>query len=662
MANKNFRVKHGLEVAGSATIENDLTITGNLIVNGDTTTLNTATLSVEDNVVILNSGVTSTPSLNAGIEVERGDATNSALTWDETADKWYQNRAGTSTVIPVNTSELSESGNLYYTDVRARTALSAGTGVSYDSGTGVISIGQAVGTTSDVTFNTVDSNIVDGNYVVGQLIATRNTSYTPPASALTTISGQNGIAISSSIGGGNGYGASVAIRYHTGDTTAAGNNAGALAFSSATGTSSAPAGAGTNLVLGAINFDGYTTSVTGSPNYAAQISTANQGAGTTAITPIQAQGYARQNFTSQTTVTTAVTGASGTGSVATLSFTIQNTAPYVVGQTVTVAGMTPSGYNGTVVITAATTSSISYANATTGFTTGGTIGAANTVTAAGCGFRVRGFANSTVMSAANRFNFMDLTSSAATFKSAAYTFADDVITGATLTQKNYMTLGATTGSINQDTFTLKNTAATTTYATFLSTGTTISGAGLHQLTRTTTGTPGSNEFRPSFNIQLSRSDQAAPQGGDGTSFRYRLNGSNNTNYTIADLSAAYATDGNGTFSVNLANGEQITSTFSSVSPLVCKVSETRISAGVPSATAGASTMATKLTVDVNKITAAVPVAFPVYTAAAANAITGAVGWQICISNSGQGSNPNGQMAFWDTTNSRWSYIHDNSAV
>ena len=57
----------------------------------------------------------------------------------------------------------------------------------------------------------------------------------------------------------------------------------------------------------------------------------------------------------------------------------------------------------------------------------------------------------------------------------------------------------------------------------------------------------------------------------------------------------------------------------------------------------------------------VPVKFPVYTIAS-KPTTGAVGQQICISDSAGGSNPNGMMAFWDTTNSRWSYIHDNNAV
>ena len=57
-----------------------------------------------------------------------------------------------------------------------------------------------------------------------------------------------------------------------------------------------------------------------------------------------------------------------------------------------------------------------------------------------------------------------------------------------------------------------------------------------------------------------------------------------------------------------------------------------------------------------------PVGLPVKTAVQWNAITGAVGRMVCVSNSGGGGNPNGMIAFWDTTNARWSYIHDNSAV
>ena len=85
-------------------IANNLTVTGDLTVSGNTTTLNTANLNVEDNFVLLNSGVTGAPSLNAGLEVERGDSTNVAIRWNETTDKWEFTVDGT------NYTELGAGG------------------------------------------------------------------------------------------------------------------------------------------------------------------------------------------------------------------------------------------------------------------------------------------------------------------------------------------------------------------------------------------------------------------------------------------------------------------------------------------------------------------------------------------------------------------------
>jgi hypothetical protein len=53
---------------------------------------------------------------------------------------------------------------------------------------------------------------------------------------------------------------------------------------------------------------------------------------------------------------------------------------------------------------------------------------------------------------------------------------------------------------------------------------------------------------------------------------------------------------------------------------------------------------------------AIPV-MPTFTVAG-KPLTGAVGQMICISD----STPGGMMAYYDTTNNRWSYVHDNSAV
>lgn len=70
------------------TIGGSLTVTGDLTVSGSTTYLNTATLQVEDNKVVLNSNATGTPTVDAGIEIERGDEANAELFWDESEGKW----------------------------------------------------------------------------------------------------------------------------------------------------------------------------------------------------------------------------------------------------------------------------------------------------------------------------------------------------------------------------------------------------------------------------------------------------------------------------------------------------------------------------------------------------------------------------------------------
>jgi len=67
----------------------------------------------------------------------------------------------------------------------------------------------------------------------------------------------------------------------------------------------------------------------------------------------------------QTYGTIATSAATGTGSVATLTFATQTIA-IPVGTTIVVAGVTPAGYNGTFVVTASTTTTVSYANSTTG--------------------------------------------------------------------------------------------------------------------------------------------------------------------------------------------------------------------------------------------------------------------------------------------------------
>jgi hypothetical protein len=78
----------GTGASADVTFSADVTISGDLTVSGTTTTVNTETINLADNIITLNSNETGAPTENAGIEVERGTSTNTALRWNETSDVW----------------------------------------------------------------------------------------------------------------------------------------------------------------------------------------------------------------------------------------------------------------------------------------------------------------------------------------------------------------------------------------------------------------------------------------------------------------------------------------------------------------------------------------------------------------------------------------------
>lgn len=78
----------GVTASGSADIGGNLTIAGNLVVNGTTTNIDTQTLLIEDNLIVLNKNQAGTPPtiLECGFEVERGDQTNYMFIFQESTD------------------------------------------------------------------------------------------------------------------------------------------------------------------------------------------------------------------------------------------------------------------------------------------------------------------------------------------------------------------------------------------------------------------------------------------------------------------------------------------------------------------------------------------------------------------------------------------------
>jgi len=78
-------------VPNDITFGQDVTVTGDLIVNGTTTTVSSTQVDIGDAVLRLNANLapTSPPSVDAGFEINRGNAgDDSQILWNETNDEW----------------------------------------------------------------------------------------------------------------------------------------------------------------------------------------------------------------------------------------------------------------------------------------------------------------------------------------------------------------------------------------------------------------------------------------------------------------------------------------------------------------------------------------------------------------------------------------------
>ena len=133
----------------SLTTTNNVTIGGDLVVQGNTVTLNTATLVVEDKTIQLASGSTNAAQANgAGIEVMGASAT---FTYDSTPNAWTAN-------IPISASAFTGSFNLPAGGSSKR--------IAFRTATGNLDVVTAPTTNGDVLqWNGTDfvmSNTIDG--------------------------------------------------------------------------------------------------------------------------------------------------------------------------------------------------------------------------------------------------------------------------------------------------------------------------------------------------------------------------------------------------------------------------------------------------------------------------------------------------------------------
>ena len=141
--------------AANVTTSGNVIVTGNLTVNGTTTTVNSNTVAIGDNIIVLNSDETGTPSQNAGIEIERGTATNVLIRWNETTDRFqFTNDGSTYFNIPLST-EYDKYTSFTVSDGSNSTAITSAATLTFAASGGGLSVAESSGT---VTYTIGDAS------------------------------------------------------------------------------------------------------------------------------------------------------------------------------------------------------------------------------------------------------------------------------------------------------------------------------------------------------------------------------------------------------------------------------------------------------------------------------------------------------------------------
>ena len=160
----------------NVTIGNNLTVTGNLQVDGSTTTINTATLSVEDKNIEIAKGATNDAAADgAGITVDAGSDTDKTWNWVDATDSWTSSEH-------INLA----SGKRYKingTGVLSANALGAGIVNSALTGVGTITSGTWNGTAI------VNANLANSTVSYGGVSLSLGGSDATPAFDLTDATG-----------------------------------------------------------------------------------------------------------------------------------------------------------------------------------------------------------------------------------------------------------------------------------------------------------------------------------------------------------------------------------------------------------------------------------------------------------------------------------------
>jgi hypothetical protein len=192
-ANSSESVSIGTGISGTAisighgtsetTVNDNLTVTGDLTVNGATTTVDTTNTTVKDNLLELNSGASSN-SNDSGIIIQRGSTGNDALfMWDESEDKFA---LGTTTDNASSTGNLNMTTGTLVANIEGNVTGNVTGNVSGTAATVTGSAQSNITSVGTLTTLTVDNVIINGT-TIGH---TDDTDLITLADGIATVAGE----------------------------------------------------------------------------------------------------------------------------------------------------------------------------------------------------------------------------------------------------------------------------------------------------------------------------------------------------------------------------------------------------------------------------------------------------------------------------------------
>ena len=157
-----------LPATGTISGLKDLTVTGNLVVVGQTVYANTETVLIKDNIITLNAAISQSgsPISNAGIEIDRGSSANAYLIWDETGDRWVYSSDGTTYYAIADAARLDAAFTTANNSYNAANNVLGNTVILGSNTSGEL-VSNAVSLT---TATTVTNGLAQINQILGKLV------------------------------------------------------------------------------------------------------------------------------------------------------------------------------------------------------------------------------------------------------------------------------------------------------------------------------------------------------------------------------------------------------------------------------------------------------------------------------------------------------------